>query len=97
MTIANAVVNKFTTTHIMGTATLTHKQGAEQVLFVAPMPKNFVNGQTPELDNDARYYSSPLVADTAFIDLGRDAKTVPAFEGRKLSDMQDHLAKNFKS
>lgn len=97
MSIANAVVNKYTATHIMGTATLTHKQGAEEVLFVAPMPKDFIRHQAPNLDNEARYYSSPLVAATAFDDLSKDAQTVPAFSGRKLPEMREHLERNYKA
>lgn len=44
----------------------------------------------------ARFYSSPLVARTAFEDLAQGAKMLPVFEGRSYSEMQDFLAKNAK-
>lgn len=96
MSIINATVERFTNTHIMGTARLNCGKVEEDVLFVAPMPANFVRHQPPELDNSARYYSSPLVARTAFDDLSSGVVQVPAFEGRDLSTMQTHLARQAK-
>lgn len=96
MSLSNAVVTKYTNTHIMGTATLKHKAGEDKVLFVAPMPKDFVRHQAPNLDNEARFFSSPMIAETQFQDLSSNGMVMPSFTGRSLGVMEEHLVRQAK-
>jgi len=101
MTIANAKITRYNATHIMGTAMLTHGKGTEEVQFVAPAPspesKPLDVYAEQQLDNSARFFSSPMIARTNFDDLSAGTELTPAFVGRDLGTMQAHLAKNFKS
>lgn len=98
MTIANAKIERYNETHMLGTAMLTHAKGTEEVRFVAPVPPQdqFDPHGEPKLDSAARYFSSPLIARTNWDDVSTGAKLAPAFTGRELFDMQSHLSKNFK-
>ncbi|MNG46943.1 hypothetical protein D3C79_48100 [compost metagenome] len=97
MTIANAKIERYNETHILGVAELTHSKGTEEVRFVAPKPvEGFDPHGSPELDASARYFSSPMIAHTNFDDLSNNVALTPAFIGRDLGAMQAHLVKNFK-
>jgi hypothetical protein len=97
MSISQVKVERTSETHVLGTAQLAHSKGTEEVHFVAPKPaeENFDGEQ--KLDHEARYFSSPLIARTSWEDLSKSVDIVPAFTGRSLTLMQEHLAKNFKA
>lgn len=99
MSISQAKVERYNETHMLGKAQMTHKAGTEEVLFVAPMPPKdkFDPHGIQELDHNARYFSSPLVARTNWEDLAANVKSVPAFTGRDEGTMEAHLVKNFKA
>lgn len=100
MTVTSTAIIKNSDTHILGIANLTHAKGTEEVLFVAPMPSNMEPGQclpvSMDLDSKAMYYSSPIVANTAFEDLSFGELKIAAFKGRDQSEMAAHLAKQAK-
>lgn len=78
--------------HILGAVDLPVKDGFESVHVVAKLATK--GGElTPD---DARYYISPMIAQTAFEDFTKGNKIMPVFEGRTLSEMQQHLIKNAK-
>ena len=97
MTIANAKIERYNESHILGVAELTHSKGTEEVRFVAPKPaEGFDPYAVQELDANARYFSSPMIARTNFEDLSNNVELTPAFIGRDLGTMQAHLVKNYK-
>lgn len=96
MTVTSAKITRYSETHILGTAALTHAKGTEEVLFVAPKPAEFDPHGEPALDHKAMFYSSPTVARTAWEDLSQGTLDIPAFKGRDLGEMAAHLAKQAK-
>lgn len=86
--LANTVKNAAV---IMGTTQIEVKGKVEDVIAISPLGEN----QVPSAQ-DARFYLSPLVAKTAFDDLGSGVDVSPAFSGRTFDEMQAHLLKNQK-
>lgn len=86
--LANTVKNAAA---IMGSTQIEVKGKVEDVIAISPLGKNDVPSA-----QDARFYLSPLVAKTAFDDMGNGVDVVPAFTGRSYDEMQAHLLKNLK-
>ena len=96
MTISAAKVERYSESHILGTAVLTHKKGSEEVMFVAPVPaKDFDPHGTPLLEK-ARYFASPLVANINWKDQSAGTKVNSAFTGRDEGSMEAYLVANYK-
>lgn len=95
MKLSHAQVKHSSQTHLMGTVTVTHRLGADDVFFVAPVTdptKNFVadDAEVP----GTRYYTTNLVAEVAFKDLQDGNELLEVFTGRNLSSLTEHLIRN---
>lgn len=93
MTVSKIAIAKRSETHALGTAVLRHGGSESEVQFVAKLSEVKQDGEEVTLDHNARYFSSPLVAQTNFIDVSEDQLKIAAFEGRDLSAMTDFLSK----
>lgn len=76
---------------VMGMTQIQIKDKVEDVIAISPIGEN--QFQDPKA---TRFYISPLIARTAFDDLGAHGDTVAAFAGRTYDEMQAHLLKNQK-
>jgi len=90
------------TMHMLGKTEMAFKGGSAEVLVVAKMagPVGAAEGGNKSVEevgtSDARFYLSPMIAQTAFEDLTKGNKMMPVFEGRTATEMQEHLIKNAK-
>lgn len=97
MKLSNARSKSACETHVLGTVTITHSKGDDQVFFVAPTT---TPGKVFE-EKDAsvpgtQYYVTELVSDIAFDDLSKGKELLTGLKGRDLSDITDHCVKNYR-
>lgn len=95
MKLSNAQLQQSSETHLMGTATLIHKSGEDEVFFVAPVS---VTGKVFE-EGDAeaygtQYHTSKFVAEVAFKDLSRGEKLLTSLKGQDLPSLTEHCIRN---
>lgn len=95
MKLSHAQIKHSSQSHLMGTATLVHKRGADDVFFVAPNnnPEKAFEPSDAEAPG-TRYYNTNLVAETAFKDLQDGRELVDALTGRDLPSITEHCIRN---
>lgn len=97
MKLSHAQVKHSSATHLMGCATLSHKRGADDVFFVAPVTNPEKTFEQSDIEvPGTRFYTTNLVAETSFKDLQDGRELVDALTGRDLSGITEHCIRNTK-